>query len=123
MSATKPGNKKNHSRGTQALLRGLEELEACVRDGVRPEDRFSSRTVFRVPAPGHYSPQAVTKLRKRLGVSQAGFAEMMGVSRILVQSWERGVRKPSALASRLLDTISSDPAAWLARLQSPRRAG
>jgi DNA-binding transcriptional regulator YiaG len=53
-------------------------------------------------------------------MSQAGFAQLMGVSRILVQGWERGVRTPSPLASRLLDTINRDPAGWLTSL---RRAG
>ncbi|HEY8667939.1 MAG TPA: helix-turn-helix domain-containing protein [Tepidisphaeraceae bacterium] len=115
--------RKQKSRGTQALLRSLEELEACVREGVRPEDRFPSRTVFQSPKPGKYSPAAVADLRKRLGVSQAGFAELIGVSRILVQGWERGVRRPSPLACRLLDTINHDPAAWLLGLRKTRRAG
>jgi DNA-binding transcriptional regulator YiaG len=44
----------------------------------------------------------------------------LGVSRILVQGWERGVRRPSAMAARLLDTIRRDPAGWLASL---RKAG
>ena len=123
MSTTKAG--KSKSRGNQALLRSLEELEACVREGVRPEDRFPSRsrTVFRAPRPGSYPPATVVKLRKRLGVSQAGFAELLGVSRILVQGWERGVRHPSPLACRLMDTIASDPAGWLAGLRQKRRAG
>ncbi|HZK82869.1 MAG TPA: helix-turn-helix domain-containing protein [Humisphaera sp.] len=68
------------------------------------------------------------KLRLLLGMSQPEFAELIGVSGILVQSWERGVRKPSPLARRLLDTISHDPAHWLASLgrivhAKPRRAG
>ena len=115
--------KSANSRGTDALLRSLEELEACVRDGDKPEARFPSRTAVAVPKPGNWSAAAVAKLRKRLGVSQAGFADLLGVSRILVQSWERGVRSPSALACRLLDTISADPAGWLAGLRDLRRAG
>jgi DNA-binding transcriptional regulator YiaG len=112
--------KRSKSRGTQALLRSLSELSACVRDGVNPEDRFPSRTVFAIPSPTTHSPAQIVKLRKQLGMSQAGFAQLMGVSRILVQSWERGVRSPSPLASRLLDTITRDPAGWLTSL---RRAG
>jgi DNA-binding transcriptional regulator YiaG len=49
-------------------------------------------------------------------MSQAVFAGLLGVSRILVQSWERGVRDPSPLACRLLDTINRDPEGWLAEL-------
>jgi DNA-binding transcriptional regulator YiaG len=36
---------------------------------------------------------------------------------VLVQSWERGVRDPSPLACRLLDTIGRDPGGWLAGLR------
>jgi DNA-binding transcriptional regulator YiaG len=77
------------------------------------------RTVS-IPVPGKYSPTAIKKLRASLGMSQPIFAQWLGVSAILVQSWERGVRTPSPLARRLLDTISTNPTAWLA---SFRRAG
>ena len=50
-------------------------------------------------------------------MSQAVFAEFLGVSAILVQGWERGVRTPSPLACRLLDIIGKDPAAWIASLR------
>jgi hypothetical protein len=33
------------------------------------------------------------------------------------QGWDRGVRTPSPPACRLLDIISKDPAAWIARLR------
>jgi putative transcriptional regulator len=52
-------------------------------------------------------------LRNALGVSQAVFAHLLGVSLILVKSWERGTRQPSLMARRLLDTIKADPARWL----------
>jgi DNA-binding transcriptional regulator YiaG len=47
---------------------------------------------------------------------------MVGVSRILVQSWERGVRKSSPLARRLLDIVSDDPKTWAAKIIQ-RKAG
>jgi DNA-binding transcriptional regulator YiaG len=119
MSIKKP----RKSRGTQSLLRSLEELEDCVRDGVSPQERFPSHTVFSVPNPKAYAPPAVIKLRKQLGLSQRAFADLLGVSRVLVQSWERGVRTPSRMACRLLDTINRDPAGWLAGLREVRRAG
>ena len=107
---------KIRSQGTRDLIRGLAELEALVRDHAKPEDRFTTRTLT-FPSPGEYSPAAVRALRSKLMLSQAFFAEMLGVSCVLVQGWEQGVRTPSRLACRLLDTISTDPAAWLASLQ------
>ena len=63
-------------------------------------------------------------------MSHVASAQLVGVSAILVQGWERGVRTPSPLACRLLDIISKDPAAWIASLRPtgkpsprPRRAG
>jgi DNA-binding transcriptional regulator YiaG len=125
---------KNQSRGTRALLDSLAELEAAVRDGLTVDQlkgRFPSRVRIIAPEPGKYPPAHVKALRQKFGVSQEEFASLVGVSRILVQGWERGVRKPSAMACRLLDMIAYDPAGWLAGLNiamkspsaRPRRAG
>ena len=118
--------KQTRSRGTRALLDSLAELEQIVREGSTVEDlkrRFPDRVRVRIvpPTPRNYSSSHIRALRARLGVSQAEFANLMGISRILAQSWEQGVRTPSPLARRLMDTISADPAAWLATLR--RRAG
>jgi DNA-binding transcriptional regulator YiaG len=119
MSATmKNARRTTQSRGpaVEDLLASAEEFGAMVREGAQPEDRFVVHKLA-IPDPPHYSPASVLKLRKKIGVSQGTFAAMVGVSRILVQSWERGVRKPSALARRLLQTISRNPNAWLADLK------
>jgi putative transcriptional regulator len=105
--------KKQNRRAADDIMHGLRELAEAIKDGVPLKDRFTVRTVS-VPEPAKYSPAAVRKLRDQLGMSQAVFAEVLGVSRIWVQGWERGVRKPSALARRLLDTIRANPASWLA---------
>ncbi|HUB24105.1 MAG TPA: helix-turn-helix domain-containing protein [Tepidisphaeraceae bacterium] len=107
--------KKGH-RGRQAaddIINSLRELAHAVEEGAPLARRFTVRTV-RIPEPGKYSPAAVKRLRHDLGMSQAVFAELLGVSRIWVQGWERGVRRPSLLACRLLDTIRANPASWLA---------
>jgi len=67
-----------------------------------------------VAAPGHYTPKDVRKLRQTLGVSQPLFARLMGVSTVLVQSWEQGQRTPSPMARRLLDEVRRDPHRWAA---------
>lgn len=70
-----------------------------------------------VPQPGRYTPIAVRRLRQTLGVSQPLFALLMGVSTVLVQSWEQGQRTPSPMARRLLDEIRRDPQRWVAALR------
>jgi len=112
-------NRKTSSnrRPADDIMEGLRELAKAVADGEPLEKRFTVRTV-NIPDPGKYPPSAVKKLRDQLGMSQAVFAELLGVSRIWVQGWERGVRKPSALARRLMDTICANPTAWLTSVRA-----
>jgi putative transcriptional regulator len=110
---------KKSRRAVEDVLHGLRELASMVEQGIRPEERFTVHTV-EIPEPAKYNAKAVQSLRQKLGVSQAIFAKMLGVSTILVQSWERGVREPSPLARRLLDTIRDDPGRWLGRVWESR---
>ena len=97
---------------------GPEEIKDFLRKN-HPERIHEPRVI---PDAGKYPPAKVKALRVLLGLRQPEFAGLLGVSAILVQSWERGVRDPSPLARRLLDIVSRDPAAWLASLQPPPAA-
>jgi DNA-binding transcriptional regulator YiaG len=124
-TVTKQQTRRRKSRPfADAIMQGVCELEAMMQSGRRPEALFTVRTV-EIPEPRQYNAKAVRALRDNLGVSQHLFAKLLGVSTILVQSWERGVRVPSPLARRLLDTIRTDPAGWLGSIRqtSGRRAG
>src|SRR6185312_15774723 len=70
-----------------------------------------------VPEPGQHTAGDIRKLRRALGVSQPVFAKLMGVSTVLVQSWEQGHRTPSPMARRLLDEIAREPRRWAATLR------
>jgi putative transcriptional regulator len=115
---------KKPSRGVATLMESIAELSDYKARGLADEQkheeirRKGGRVVTRhfAPEPGEYSRAAVKTLREKLGMSQAAFAALVGVSTILVQSWEQGVRTPAPLARRLLDVISDDPAAFVARL-------
>jgi putative transcriptional regulator len=102
------------------ILHGLRELVETIRDGGKPEERFKVRVV-EIPEPTPHTANTVRAIRQRLGISQAAFARLVGVSTILAQSWEQGVRIPSPLAARLLDTIAVDPVAWLSTVQRVRQ--
>jgi putative transcriptional regulator len=105
--------KLKRSRPADDIMHSLRELAKAIEEAAPLEQRFTVRTVD-IPEPGKYSPAAVKKLRARLGMSQAVFAELLGVSRIWLQGWERGVRRPTPLARRLMDTIQANPVSWLA---------
>lgn len=94
----------------QQVAQSMAELETIMRAGqsISGDDRFTVRTL-RVVGPSSYSAAAIRDIRHKLGVSQAVFAQLLGVSQVLVRSWERGVRKPASIACRLLDLIRENP--------------
>lgn len=51
----------------------------------------------------------VKELRLSLGVSRAEFADAVGASPSLVQSWELGRRAPSGVAVKLLALLQRNP--------------
>jgi DNA-binding transcriptional regulator YiaG len=55
------------------------------------------------------SPAEIKAIRKALKVSQARFADMVGVSAHSVTAWERGVRRPDGVTSRLIRLLGRDP--------------
>jgi DNA-binding transcriptional regulator YiaG len=77
----------------------------------KEEKQFTARTV-EVPDPPKFEAARVRALRLRLGLSQSLFARLVGVSTVLVQSWEQGVRVPSPIARRLLGVFEQDPDQW-----------
>ena len=50
-----------------------------------------------------------TKARLKLGMSQAEFAAMLGVSARTLQDWEQGRRQPSGAAKALLKVAAASP--------------
>jgi putative transcriptional regulator len=51
----------------------------------------------------------VASVRNRAGLSQARFAELLGVSVRTLQDWEQGRRTPSGAARTLLTIADKDP--------------
>ena len=50
-------------------------------------------------------PEDIRRIRTANHVSQAVFAAMLGTGKTTVQQWEKGSKKPSGPAQRLLDLI------------------
>jgi DNA-binding transcriptional regulator YiaG len=114
MPKRKPGRKTAGPRIIAALSELAESLEAGGEVG-------TVRTVKLPDEPGEYDAAAVRATRAMLRASQAVFARLIGVSTILVRSWESGARTPSRLARRLLDEIHRQPARWAAIVHRPKR--
>lgn len=93
------------------LVQSLTE----IRDGLRGRRGKLTIKTVEIPDPLYFSAAAVHKLRDQLGLSQAMFAKLIGISRMLVEAWEAGSRKPSSMACRLLDAISTNPSRYVRR--------
>jgi DNA-binding transcriptional regulator YiaG len=88
----------------QRIIEGLDALHDSLKKGQKLEDRFPVRKVLVNFKPPEFSSAKVRKLRQRLGMSQAVFAQVLAVSPKTVELWEReGVKTP--MARRLLETI------------------
>ena len=72
-----------------------------ILDGLREIKRGKHARVINVPDVG--------KIRKKTGLSQARFAELLGVSVRTLQDWEQGRRAPSGAARTLLLIAARDP--------------
>lgn len=91
------------------------ELETSVKQAGeirRGKRRASRRNV--------YKPKDIKSMREHLGLSQAQFAHLLGISAATLQNWEQGRRSPEGPARALLRVVESHPEAVLDAL---RKAG
>jgi putative transcriptional regulator len=82
----------------------FEELLGSVREAgaiVRGKKAPSRRVVF--------GSSSVRSIREQTNLSQAEFAELIGVSVKTLQNWEQDRRRPTGPAAALLRIISNDP--------------
>jgi putative transcriptional regulator len=81
------------------------DIGAEILEGLREIKRGEYGRVINVPD--------VAKTRKRTGLSQARFAQLLGVSVRTLQDWEQGRRAPSGAARTLLMVAAKNPQALL----------
>jgi putative transcriptional regulator len=79
------------------ILEGIREIKAHKAGQLKLRTRELSE------------PSTPQEIRKRLDLSQAAFAGLMGVSIRTVQEWEQGKRKPSGPAKSLLRIAEQHP--------------
>ena len=88
---------KNRNVG-QEVLEGIREIKS---------GKAARRTIIDVPS-------EIKGIREKLDVSQAEFAEMIGVSKRTLQEWEQGRCKPTGAALKLLMIARRHPEALYA---------
>ena len=85
------------------LVTGLNEAVQFE----RAQERARSRTFIIEPVK-RYNKSEIKEIRTHAGMTQAVFANYMGVSPKTVEAWEKGTNHPTGSACRLLDILSSD---------------
>jgi len=85
-------------------------LKAGLSEGIRHAKGELTLRTIRVPErPPRITTAEVTRLREKIGMSQAVFAGVLNVSTKTVQSWEQGQRRPSQSALRMLQLLKQQP--------------
>jgi len=80
-----------HLKGqVSALMRQVLALERALKKADKASEPGVAAKRVRV------APKGLASTRKRLGLSAADLAKMMGVSAQTIYNWERGVTKPRA---------------------------
>lgn len=87
------------------MTKAKRDIGAEILQGIREIKRGQIGRVINVPAVG--------KIREATGLSQARFAQLLGVSVRTLQDWEQGRRAPSGAARTLLTIAAKNPKALL----------
>ena len=87
------------------MAKSKRNIGAEILQGLREIKRGEHGRVVNVPD--------ITAIREKTGLSQARFAQLLGVSVRTLQDWEQGRRAPSGAARTLLIVADKNPRALL----------
>ena len=104
----------------QQVKQSIRELQSIMdrRQSPSGDGRFTVRTMA-VIEPSVHGAGSVRAIRKSLNLSQAVFAQLLGVSPALVRAWEIGSRVPAPIARRLLDQVRQHPSSFAGLVHRP----
>lgn len=83
----------------------LETIEGLYKTGTVNGITLKEVRALALPEVKPYSPRAITRIRRKLKLSQAALARFINASVYTVQKWEQGTKKPSGPALKLLHII------------------
>jgi putative transcriptional regulator len=87
------------------MVKKTRDVGKEILEGLRQLKRGEVGRVITVPDVG--------KTRQKTGLSQARFAQLLGVSVRTLQDWEQGRRAPSGAARTLLAIAAKNPQALI----------
>jgi putative transcriptional regulator len=80
-----------------ADLHGMGAVDKATR-------RHFDALCLKTPLPD-YTPEEIRALRERLNISQSVLASVINASANSIQKWERGAKRPSGTALKLLNLL------------------
>ena len=83
------------------MARSKRDIGVEILQGLREIKRGDHSRVINIPE--------VASIREKTGLSQARFAQLLGVSVRTLQDWEQGRRAPSGAARTLLVVANKNP--------------
>jgi putative transcriptional regulator len=88
----------------------VSSVESIARHAAGREKLTMRTSNLKLPPPiKPIKPKEIVALRNGYGVSQAVFARLLNVPKVTEISWEKGRRKPTGAALRLLDIARKQP--------------
>lgn len=93
--------KSDVMRSVHEAMADLAEIGAVDKTTMREFDRMCLTKAVKLTA------QEIRAIRERAGVSQAVFAEHIGVTTGLVSKWERGEKRPGRMALKVLALVKT----------------
>jgi putative transcriptional regulator len=94
------------NKTSESIMRGLQEMLDHAQGKIVLRSDYISAS-----PPKTFTADEIRNIRGKLNMSQGFFAEVIGVSKKTVESWEYGHGKPSGTASRILTIADKDPEA------------
>lgn len=89
----------------------FESLKASLNEAITHVDgkrEVRTRKITIKPVPS-FSAIEVKEIRNKVEMTQALFAQMLGVSKKTVEAWEAGTNVPNGSAMRLLQLFAENP--------------
>jgi putative transcriptional regulator len=88
----------------------FEDLKEGLQEAIDYERGKGSakRTTYVIDPVKKYSNVDIKRIRNRAGMTQAVFADYLGVSPKTIEAWELGRTHPTGPANRLLDILAQN---------------
>ena len=83
----------------------LQTMKGFYKNGTVSNLTLKEVKTMCLPKITPFSPRHIAKLRKKFKLSQAAFAQFLNTSLSTIQKWERGDKRPSGPALKLLHIV------------------